>query len=254
MLNVEIFCNEAVHNVCFAAGVPMPSFILGEEHVRAGAVPVHTRFGPDWPGPRSGGAAQNPRLPGPVPSGLPLRAEPHALRWNEGGHGPNWDLDIKDVPPLPATYASELFLQWSIWIGVVIECVILDLREFAFHEELRGSFMSVLWYFMKYGIWRTKRQTHPRTTFMTALWLRSSCGDEKQAQELWVFGNQTQLWTFGLLEKLTRTARSSKRPGRGGRRRSGSDSREYSTQVIVKRRDGGAFDLLSLFLYIREVY
>lgn len=166
-----LFCNEAVHNVCFAAGVPMPSFILGEEHVRAGAVPVHTRFGPDWPGPRPGGAAQNPRLPGPVPSGLPVRAEPHALRWNEGGHGPNWDLDIKDVPPLPATFASELFLQWSIWIGVVIECVILDLREFAFHEELRGSFVSVLWYFMKYGIWRTKRQ-HTRGQH---LWLRCDC-------------------------------------------------------------------------------
>lgn len=67
----------------------MSSFVPGEEHGRAGAVPVQTRSGPDRSGPRSGGAAQNPRLPGPVSSGLPVRAEPHALSRNEGGHGPD---------------------------------------------------------------------------------------------------------------------------------------------------------------------
>lgn len=181
----------------------MPSFILGEEHVRAGAVPVHTRFGPDWPGPRSGGAAQNPRPPGPVSSGLPVRAEPHALRWNEGGHGPNWDLDIKDVPPLPAAYTSELFLQWSIWIGVVIKRVMLDLREFAFYEELRGSFVSVLLYFMKYEIWRTKRQH----TWGQHLWLRCDCVQAVEMKNghvnfgFWESNSTLDLWTVGKAHK-----------------------------------------------------
>lgn len=58
--------------VFLAAGVSMSSFVPGEEHGRAGAVPVQTRSGPDRSGPRSGGAAQNPRLPGPVSSGLPV--------------------------------------------------------------------------------------------------------------------------------------------------------------------------------------
>lgn len=55
--------------VCvFPAGVPLPSFVPGEEHVRAGAVPVQTGFGPDRQDSRSGGAAQNPWLLGPVSS------------------------------------------------------------------------------------------------------------------------------------------------------------------------------------------
>lgn len=99
--------------MCFTAGVSLPPVVAGEEHVRAGAVPVRTGSGPERPGPRSGGAAQNPRLPGPVSSGLPVRGEPHALRGDERGHGPNGDLDIRG--PLGA---RRTFI---FWIVVVVE-------------------------------------------------------------------------------------------------------------------------------------
>lgn len=59
-----------LHMCVFAAGISLPSFVSGEEHVRAGAVSVQTRFGPERAGPCSGGVAQNPRLPGPVSSRL----------------------------------------------------------------------------------------------------------------------------------------------------------------------------------------
>lgn len=100
-----LLCDGTILVCVLLAGVPLPSFVLGEEHGRAGAVPVHARTSPDRPGPRSGGAAQNPRFPGSVSSGFPVRGEPHALRRNQGGHGPDRDLDIMDVPPLVAAYA-----------------------------------------------------------------------------------------------------------------------------------------------------
>lgn len=75
--------------MCCHPGLPVPPFILGEKHVRAGAVPVHLGSGPDRPGPSARGAAQNPWLPGPVPPGFPVRAEPHALGRNQRGHGSN---------------------------------------------------------------------------------------------------------------------------------------------------------------------
>lgn len=93
-----LFWSYAVQAKCvFLAGVSLPSHIAGEKHVRAGEVPDHAWAGPNRTRPRSGGAAQNPRFPGAVSSGLPVRTQPHAFSWNEGVHGPDRDLDVRAV-------------------------------------------------------------------------------------------------------------------------------------------------------------
>lgn len=83
---------------CFSPtlpGFPLPAVQRRPEHVGAGRLPGQTGPGQGGPGSGAGGAEEDPRLPGPVPASVPVRAEPAAPCRHQRSHGSPGALDLR---------------------------------------------------------------------------------------------------------------------------------------------------------------
>ena len=91
------------------SGVPLPPIQRRAQHRGAGDLPGRARPGQGGSGAGPGGAEEDPRLPGPVPSSVPQRAEPAAPHGFQRGHGAHGGLDLRN-PQLGFSIAA---VRWS---------------------------------------------------------------------------------------------------------------------------------------------
>lgn len=75
-------------------GIPLPALQWRQEHPGAGWIPGQAGPGEGGPCPGSGGAEEDPRLCGAVPSTVPERTESAPSYRIQGGHGPHGGLDL----------------------------------------------------------------------------------------------------------------------------------------------------------------
>lgn len=76
-------------------GFSLPAFERRAQHPGAGWLPGQAEPGEGGPGPRPRGAEEDPRLPGPVSSHVPVRPEPAPSHRVQGGHDAHGGLDLR---------------------------------------------------------------------------------------------------------------------------------------------------------------
>lgn len=94
--SIQLICRPSAPH----PGFPLPAVQRRAEHPGAGGLPGKAGPGQGGPGPCPRGAEEDPRLPGPVPATVPVRAEPAAAHRLQGGHGSHGGLDLRQTFPL----------------------------------------------------------------------------------------------------------------------------------------------------------